>query len=226
MAGLSRPITLASIAALHNNEAVACSFEEIISPPFFSNKYLANVVFGFFRPSSNNSKFVLYASRINRRSSISSVSTYSTNCSNVYLCIACVLFFSCFSSVFSSLTSLSKRSSPFTTILTILVCESRIVTVASPFVVFTNASMKIRLVIPLNSTRTFPSSINLFAVSLSSGHTSAKASSPFLSFPAITPNAAAKTFPTSLLFGIPQVNAFLYIPLFSATRTCSTSPST
>ena len=29
MAGLSRPITLASIAALHNNEAVACSFEEI-----------------------------------------------------------------------------------------------------------------------------------------------------------------------------------------------------
>lgn len=38
MAGLSRPITRASMAALHSREAVFCSSFEMISPPFFFNR--------------------------------------------------------------------------------------------------------------------------------------------------------------------------------------------
>ena len=77
---------------------------------------------------------------------------------------------------------------------------------------------------PLSSTVTLPWSIISCAFTLSSGVTSARDSNPLSAFPATTPNAAANTLPTSLLFGIPQVNAFLYIPLFIATLTFLISP--
>ena len=75
IAGLSKPITRASIAALHIKDAVFCSSSETSFPLLIANNCLANVVLGFSKPSWNNSRFTLYASLIKRISSISTVVT-------------------------------------------------------------------------------------------------------------------------------------------------------
>ena len=120
-------------------------------------------------------------------------------------------------SIASSFSSASSTVSPLTTIFVILVCVSRIVRRTLLSVVSNVAFIKIRLEIPLSATVIFPSSISLCAQTLSAGVTFARDSRPLSGFPATYPSAAAKTFPTSLELGIPQVKAFLYMPLFIAT---------
>ena len=75
MAGLSKPMTRASIVALQRRDAVICSSLEMTSPPFIASNCLAKVVRGLLRASSKSSRFTLYASFTNSISSKETVFT-------------------------------------------------------------------------------------------------------------------------------------------------------
>ena len=98
---------------------------------------------------------------------------------------------------------------------TMLVWVSRMVTEASCSLAVTVASMKMRLLIPAISTRTIPAVTISLAWRACSGVMPSRHSRPLSGSAPTAPRAAAWALPTSLLPGMPQVKAFLNIPLFS-----------
>ena len=89
------------------------------------------------------------------------------------------------------------------------------VTEDEPESVNTEASIKIRLVIPLMETWITPESTIFWASFTCASVIPSRHSSPFPGSAAMAPSAAAYSFPTLSVPGIPQVKAFLYIPLLS-----------
>ena len=59
MAGLSRPMTRASIAALQSKDAVICSSLDMTLPSFMASNCLEKLVRGLLMASSNSSKLTL-----------------------------------------------------------------------------------------------------------------------------------------------------------------------
>ena len=199
IAGLSSPITRASIAPLHMSEAVFCSSSDTSLPPFFFLSIGPNVVLSLPSPSIRSARLVTYASPIKVISLMSTVSAYSTSSASVYLCMSlssarllsiASLIAPVRISVPSDAPSSSVSASPYTTspltvMHTIFVCESLIVTTAVSSSVSTVASMKILLVMPLSDASTLPSCTRSSAASLSSGVTPASDSRPLSGSPAM-----------------------------------------
>ena len=105
-----------------------------------------------------------------------------------------------------------------------LVWASRMVTAASPSEAVTTASMRMRLLIPAISTWTMPAETISLAWRACSGVIPSRHSSPLSGSAPTAPRAAAWAFPTSSLPGMPQVKAFLNIPLFSRSVICRIAP--
>ena len=120
--------------------------------------------------------------------------------------------------------SRASISLPSTVTRTMFVCESFMSTVARRSALKTVASIYMRLLITPRRTFIRPSATISRAFSLSASVTAARHSSPSSGFAAISPSAAAYSLPKYGLFGMPQVKAFLYIPLFSTTSARSPPP--
>ena len=130
---------------------------------------------------------------------------------SVVLCVGRVVIPGCFSLLYV------PTSLPLCVIRVMLVCAPRMLTVAVSASVVTVAVMLISLLMPSISTLTLPSLTSLRASRLSLRPTPSRHSSPFPASAATYPSAAQCRLPTSVLLGMPQVKAFLYIPLLSFT---------
>ena len=188
MAGLSNPMTRASMAPLQMSAAVFTTSSEKTFPPFMARSTRAKVVRGLSNPSWNKAIFMVKASRMKEISSRGTVRAYSASWDRVYRWMTgtCSL-----PSSFWSSAVLSSTARPSSVTFTMLVWASRIRQEALWLPAVTRASMEIRLVISLMWTAIFPAFTIASAAFTSSSVIPSRHKSPFFGSAAKAPRAAA-----------------------------------